>query len=676
MKNHPYILTTLIALVLAVVVWLCVPKEYTAVTKVSDEYKEVDLAIGMNMLDAKIKAASGGSNTGVNDIELYCSFLDSEDLFRSIANKYVMEKGCTYGEYLCQDDTIEAVGKHINYNYSGRQSTLIISFTDRDPIVAFQMLDSVTMELQNYVTGYRHQLTEYSLKSAKEEMISCGESYKKAQKEYDTFVDSHASLKTPTAKMQEKVLARELKSAYSQYEDATNKYVRNQALLQRNYFSFAVVQANTVPLKPNSYLISYILSFVAISLFLTFCIRRYKTLQVSDAFRIEWGDFFSPWCLTVVIWTGDILLYFLQGTLDPIGPEFVTCLTLWLITFLPCSLLTYWLSKDVNKTEPVDHKKPIGVNLYMFYGFVFLSLMMTLLYAKTIYNVVSQFETDNILYNIRILAIENTESYGLLNYTQGINIALFLIVIWLYPRVSKWVVALIVANNIILELAMMEKSGILVMILGTLFVLYERGKIRVRTIGVTFGLIIVFFFFFNMSKEDADSDKSMTFMDFFGMYVTSPMVAFEKLRLTISDTFAPNTLNDFYPQLQRFGIKIDVLGRLQEFVYVPIPTNVFSVMQPFYNDFGRGGVAFFGFLYGSLFGLVYRKFCEGNVMCKCFYTFLVEVIIIQFYNENFLQVFHLLMETTIVVVLLTGLERIRFYALPRNIVQYDALQKG
>jgi oligosaccharide repeat unit polymerase len=403
-------------------------------------------------------------------------------------------------------------------------------------------------------------------------------------------------------------------------------------------------------------------------------VRLFKKRGKECFSRLEWGDFFSPWCLTVVIWLGDIVLYFLQGTLDPIGPEFLTCFALWLATFIPCSLLAFWLSKDDSVKILPDHKKPIDANLYGFYGLTALSLMMTLLYAKAIYGIVSQFDMENMLYNIRVLAVANTENFGLLNYTQGINLGLFLVAIWLYPRISKWMVALIVVINLILELAMMEKSGILIMILGTLFVLYERRVIRVRTIGLTFVCIVILFFFFNMSKEDADSEESMTFMDFFGMYVTSPMVAFERLKITICDTFAANTLNDFYPQLQRFGINIESIGRLQDFVFVPIPTNVYTIMQPFYNDFGRTGVAFFGFLYGSLFGYVYRKFYEGDDMYKCFYTYLVEVIIIQFYNENLLQVFHLVLEASIVIFLLTRLNKLCLAPMPIQIAQHEEVQ--
>ena len=198
----------------------------------------------------------------------------------------------------------------------------------------------------------------------------------------------------------------------------------------------------------------------------------------------------------------------------------------------------------------------------------------------------------------------------------------------------------------------MEKSGILIMILSTLFVLYEKQTIKLRSIALTLLGIIVLFFFFNMSKESQDQD-SMDFVDFLGIYVTSPIVAFEKLRITITNGWGVNTFNDVFPYLRYFGIHLESINRLQDFVYVPVPTNVYTIMQPFYNDFGAMGVAVFGILYGWGAGYIYRKFYDGSDTYKCIYTFLIEVIIIQFYNENLLQQFHIVIEAFFFIVLLT-----------------------
>ena len=109
MNRHPYILATVIATLLALVVWLCVPKEYTAITKVSDEYKETDLAIGMTSIKAQIKRAMGGDDIGMNDMTVDSKSLDSEDFARAISHKQVPGKNMTYGEYLGEKDTIEAI---------------------------------------------------------------------------------------------------------------------------------------------------------------------------------------------------------------------------------------------------------------------------------------------------------------------------------------------------------------------------------------------------------------------------------------------------------------------------------------------------------------------------------------------------------------------------------------
>lgn len=653
MKRHPYIVATVIATLLAIVVWLLTPKEYTAITKLSDEYKEVDLAIGLDKLKAQFKNVSGGANKGINDIEVYAKILKSEDFARDISHSRVPSKDMTYGEYLNKKDTIDAILDNINYNLSTKHQTLTISFTDRDPVVAAQMLDSVTARLQAVVTDHRHQIAEAELKNATEELERAKKGYQELCHRYDAFVDSHKDLLSESEIQEEKALQNECEISYNHLKEITNEYTRHLALKQRAYMSFAVIQSNTVPTESNDHVASYIWVFIILGLFATTTFRQYLLKKKSDTLTFETGDFFSPWSLTLVIWGGLFAMYFLQGTLDPIGPQFITNFILWIGTFVPASLLTFILTKDENIARPVERGKSIDVNMYLFYALLVVSLLFTILYAKRIYEIVSQFDTEDLLYNIRLYTVYKTDSPGILILTQGLNFSLFLTAIWLYPKISKWTIALIVAINLLLEISMMEKSGILIMILSSLFVLYEKQTIKLRSIGLTLLGIIVLFFFFNMSKE-AQNQDSTDFVDFLGIYVTSPIVAFEKLRITITDGWGGNTFNDVFPYLRYFGINLQGIERLQDFVYVPVPTNVYTIMQPFYNDFGSMGVAVFGILYGWGAGFVYRKFYDGSDTYKCIYTFLIEVIIIQFYNENLLQQFHIVIEAFFFVVLLTA----------------------
>ena len=42
----------------------------------------------------------GGANTGMNDMEIYCKVLKTEDFARGIAQKHVPGKHMTYGQYV------------------------------------------------------------------------------------------------------------------------------------------------------------------------------------------------------------------------------------------------------------------------------------------------------------------------------------------------------------------------------------------------------------------------------------------------------------------------------------------------------------------------------------------------------------------------------------------------
>lgn len=652
LKKHPYIVATLLATISAIVVWMCVPKDYTAITKLSDEYKETDIAIGLNNMKAHIRKLMSENNAGLNDMAVYCKILKTEDFARKLSHKQLPNKNMTYGEYLTEKDTIENILERINYNYSSKQETLTISFTDKDPVIAAQMLDSITAQLQLIITQYRQSIADASLQNAERNLYATKLHYEQAQKNYYTFVDTHTDIKTQQYKQQKKALSQTVSITENLYQEATQEYARQKALKQRSYMSFAVIRPNTVPTNSNDHVASYILVFIIIVLFATTTLRQYSIKKRNDTLTFEMGDFFSPWTLTFVIWVGLFAMYFLQGTLDPIGPKFVANFFLWIGTFVPASLLTFILTKDESQARPVERGKSIDVNMYLFYALLVVSLLFTILYAKWIYEIVSQFDTEDLLYNIRLYAVYKTDSPGILILTQGLNFSLFLTAIWLYPKISKSTIALIVAINLLLEFSMMEKSGILIMILSTLFVLYEKHTIKLRSIVSTLLGIIVLFFFFNMSKEGQNQD-SIDFMDFLGIYVTSPIVAFERLQITITNGWGVNTFNDVFPYLRYFGIHLESIERLQDFVYVPVITNVYTIMQPFYNDFGSMGVAVFGILYGWGAGYVYRKFYDGSNTYKCIYTFLVEVIIIQFYNENLLQQFHIVVETFFFIVLLT-----------------------
>lgn len=632
-KRHPYIQTIILTTIVSLVAWGFVPKRYAAQTKLVDEYKEVDLAIGMNSMSAAIRDAMQKSNEGINDIEVYCKMLATEDFARELSHKLVSGKGKSYGEYLADKDTIETILDNLNYNLSTRQQAVTIQMEDRDPLVAAQMLDSITAMLQEAVTTRRHDMAMSLLHNAETELQESKHAYLKAQDAYAAYRDSHAGLTLEKEKTEATQLRKNAELSFKRYQDATEQYTRQKSLAARSYCSFAVSKTNRVPVEDKHHPYGYTLFTVVLALIL---VKGYRLLREhkSNHWKFDFGNIFSPWALTIGIWCIDLALCFLQkDMLYPIQPLFWKCLAIWLPLFCTAS---FFSCSFAQKGKALEEDTGMKVNMMMFNILWCISMILSPLYLYKVLGVVTQFDTENLLYNIRILAVSGESGSLILNSVQAINIALFISAIWLYPKVSKIRIVTIIVAYLVVEFAMMEKSGILIMILSTLFVLYQKKVIHVRTIAVIMTCTILLFFFINMSKEEKDQD-SATFLDFFGMYVTTPAVAFSYLHQSIQSQFGLNTFSQVFQYSNLLGFNFEYVDRLQDFMLVPIPTNVYTIFQPFYEDFGITGVAFFAVFYGTFFGWIYGKHRSGNFYCRLLYTYAVEIVIIQFYNENMLQ---------------------------------------
>ena len=631
--RYIYIKVTFIAVLASMIVWCILPKEYAATVKISDEYKETDLGIGLtHRIKALREQQPNYGNTGQNDIEIYAKILDSPSFMRKIAD--------------VQGVSIEHVKERILYNLHTKQATLDIQYTDKDSKVAQAILDTIVNRLQRRIWLYRHHLTESDFLDASKKAKKSEERLDSLRRAYYTLKESHKHLKEEKIINELNAIKTEIDKEKSTYVLLSNNKIREEALKIRETYAFAIVKSNTVHLEPYPNIWSIVLSVTSLSLIATWLFVNYKNKKIVSTAKEQ--NVFSPWNMTIGIWGIILILINIQQSqLEPLREHFWQCLIVWIIGFVSISYLSYRINfKGHSENEG------IFVSKLVFNGLWILSMILSPLYLYTVMKVILQFDTTDMLYNIRMLTVYGDATSLLLNSTQGINIALFIAALWMYPNISKLKFISIIIAYLLVEFAMMEKSGILIMILSTLFVLYQTRAIKMRSIMVTLACTIAFFYFFNMSKETENQDTT-SFVDFFAMYITTPPVAFGRLKENVFCQFGSNTFGQVYMYLNAFGFNFDYTERIQEFVQVPVLTNVYTIFQPFYTDFGVIGVFVFGLIYGALFGYIYALFKSGNSSCKLLYTYLVEVIIIQFYNENLMQNLYLSVTFTIWAILLT-----------------------
>lgn len=651
-KKHPYITATITAVLLAIVVWLCVPKEYTAITKLSDEYKEVDIVIGLDKYQARIREISESANNGINNMEVYCKVLKSEDFARFLSHKIIPGKNITYGEYLEEEDTIDALLDNINYNYSNEQGTLTIAFSDKEAIVASQMLDYATEELQNIITSHRREVAEHLLISIDSLRKEASIKYNKAQEKYTSYIDTHFNLNTEKEIQEKDYLEKEAKQTYESYEKVCTQYARQLALTKRSYSSFAIIQANTVPTSTSNSFFPYLLSFWMIIMAITKGSLLFFERKKENC-KIEFGDIFAPWAITIEVWGGLLILFLMYSDiLDPLTEQFYISISLWLPTFVITSFVTFNLLEHKVQTLP---RNGIDINTHFFYFLFILALFLSPMYFYRVWEILSSFDPDDMMKNARILAVFG-EGLGFLNYSSVVAQSLLLVSLWRYPQIPKWQLCAIILCCIINSIAIMEKGGIFLVILCSIYVLFKRGVIKGRHLLFTGVAAILLFYYFNLMREGEDSDyaKNESLLDFVGMYIMSPPVAYCKTMRDVDILFGANIFGELYARLNNWGFgNYEIHPKLQEFVYIPVPTNVYTIMQPFFRDFGYKGVCFFAGVYGVISGALYRFSCNGNAVCICLYTYMVEVLVLQFFQENIFLSITFVMELFFLVWLMT-----------------------
>lgn len=347
--------------------------------------------------------------------------------------------------------------------------------------------------------------------------------------------------------------------------------------------------------------------------------------------RINIGGLFSPWCITVVVWCAIGVLFAIFGDkLYPLTDQFYLSLLLWCGTIIPTSLFAYnaFPCRQVDAPEEFHFCKPIC------YALVALTLLLSVLHARDVMAEVTTHYSENVFKTMREYCVSGDYT-RFPKYAYVLSSVSLLVCLWAYPKVSIWAVVCSTICALEEGIIIMEKGQILFVFFAYLFVLYQRKKIRIRTMGIVFAVIFVLMIAFNVVREGTEDLESDGLFDFLSMYIMSPSVAYCTVEQEITSQFGVNTFEVIYDYLSRFGLAhYEIHEKLQEFVYVPISTNVYTVMQPFYRDFGYAGVAVFGGIYGLFTGVLYRWHRNGNSFATALYTYVAMLLVLQFYQEN------------------------------------------
>lgn len=368
--------------------------------------------------------------------------------------------------------------------------------------------------------------------------------------------------------------------------------------------------------------------------------------------KVKGSNWFSPWSITCLVWIGILILFvFYNGYLNPLKGSFYFSLFLWVVSFFFSSVFSYSFFVK-RKKIPTFYMNNSGLNILLLVSLAFSPVFLYVAYRAL------GGSYDELFSDLRGNAADR-ENWGALVYLKTLNQVLLVAFLWALPNISKVKIAYVFIINVLFAFVIMEKGSFFFIIIAALYIFYEKKYISKKAIVISLGVFVVLSYLFNELRNPTGT-KDTEFMDFFAIYIMSPSVAFEQLSPGSSSYFGASTLLQLY-KISNFFFDTDYItvSKLKDFVFIPLPTNVFTVMQPYYEDFGYCGIFSFGVINGLIMGIIYKGCVCGNSIMKCLYVYVMVILLLQFFQENFIVSFSVFVQFYIFSYLLLKPYRIR-----------------
>lgn len=160
-------------------------------------------------------------------------------------------------------------------------------------------------------------------------------------------------------------------------------------------------------------------------------------------------------------------------------------------------------------------------------------------------------------------------------------------------------------------------------------------RISLVKLGIFAGVLLILLIFVQLIRDRQDSSYISNFL---AIYILSPMPAFDLVLHMNTDWISYFQgehifwyIADWFGLLpQNFSLK--TVADTSNFVMVPLPTNVFTVMKAPYMDWGYTGIIIFGAIYGLVWGFIYRA-SLFNDKYKIFYICCIWMLVMQFFAD-------------------------------------------
>ncbi len=317
----------------------------------------------------------------------------------------------------------------------------------------------------------------------------------------------------------------------------------------------------------------------------------------------------APYVLIPLVWIIVILLYFiLPHNYYTIENVFPVSLLLWIFAFVVSSMLT---ERCVKSREDLYERENKKITRIMICISLCAAIYMSVILIK------DAMRSQNIFLHLRMLNTKMDEniqiSFGFISYLVPALLIAYLIELSRLSKSNRMIVFILFFANSLVCFVSMAKTSILIFVISSIIVLYRQGKIKRKQILVC--LISLFSLFVILQIYRSLGGEKINIVDFVGLYLLGGSVAFDSLESIIPTYDGVHVFRFFYAIANSLGAKCEVSATILDYTTISddlLGTNVYTVMYPFYMDFGLIGVFVGGLLYGIIGGYLYKKSLHGT----------------------------------------------------------------
>ncbi len=152
-----------------------------------------------------------------------------------------------------------AIRKKILCTVDKKTSLITISVTDRDPLAAAILADTLQSRLQKYIMEYRTKKAridyDYYVKLLKESKRK----YERSRRQYASFVDSNQGVFLQSYRQKQEELENEMQLQYNIYSKLVMQVQSAQAKIQERLPAFTILETPKMPIEASSTPRSFVL---------------------------------------------------------------------------------------------------------------------------------------------------------------------------------------------------------------------------------------------------------------------------------------------------------------------------------------------------------------------------------------------------------------------------------